>query len=179
MQARKRTEKLPEWGNFCNFAVDPFVLDTDRSESMARRRYISLLLLAVYLLAAGGGAYVSLSCRCIAEKHACAQVHGCHGCADHGACGRCVFDDGAAQTLEAPCCGDRHSTEIDLYTGAHSDYEKAVRCVVTLLPPSLAAECPCPAHVPALRRRSVERPAPVPAAPLLEFAGLRAPPASV
>lgn len=148
---------------------------------MKTRRYIALLLLAVYLVTAGGPAYLSLSCRCAvmrglrteAVRGGCGCVHACGCCAGH----RCGAESSAA--LSAPCCSGDHSTEIDLYTAATSEEGKSVRCAVVSLPPSLAAECPCPAHVPALRGAPVERPAPLPAAPLLTAAGLRAPPALV
>lgn len=137
---------------------------------MVRRRYISLLLLALYLLATSGAWSLSLMCDCAdaerAGEHACC-VAGYHVGHDH---------DAAAEELCAACTCNLHSTEITLYTAAHADNEKAMRSVVTLLPPSLAAECPCPTHVPALRRERADRPTPVLQAPFLKSAGRRAPP---
>jgi len=47
---------------------------------MKLKRLISLLLLAIYLTAWGGPAYVSLSCKCVTmSSHVC-----CHHC-QHGA----------------------------------------------------------------------------------------------
>ena len=79
--------------------------------SMKLKRLISLLLLAIYLTAWGGPAYVSLSCKCVTmSSHVC-----CHHC-QHSADAA-----GAGESLKAPCCGNHHSTEIELYTGSSSD----------------------------------------------------------
>ncbi|WP_418992156.1 hypothetical protein [Alistipes sp.] len=136
---------------------------------MKLRRYISLVLLAVYLFATGGTAYASVSCECVSKAP---TVSACchHHCTDIPCGGR----DG--DSLTAPCCGDRHSTEIELYTGSGSENERGPRCVVLDLPPALAATCPCPAHVPFLRLKAVERPAPfLPDLRILPI-GFRAPP---
>ena len=98
---------------------------------MKLKRLISLLLLSVYLLATGGPAYVSLSCKCVAMKARAAHVC-CHHC-QHGA----DTSDGTA-SLKATCCGNHHSTEINLYTFSQ-DSEKSTRCTVTDLPPSRSA----------------------------------------
>ena len=90
---------------------------------MKLKRLISLLLLSVYLLATGGPAYVSLSCKCVAMKARAAHVC-CHHC-QHGA----DTSDGTA-SLKATCCGNHHSTEINLYTFSQ-DNEKSTRCTVT------------------------------------------------
>ena len=87
---------------------------------MKLKRLISLLLLSVYLLATGGPAYVSLSCKCVAMKARAAHVC-CHHC-QHGA----DTSDGTA-SLKATCCGNHHSTEINLYTFSQ-DSEKSTRC---------------------------------------------------
>ena len=47
------------------------------------------------------------------------------------------------------------------------------------LPDGLAAECPCPAHVPALRHPALPRPAPPLTDCVRQPRGLRAPPALV
>lgn len=60
--------------------------------------------------------------------------------------------------MRAPCCGNHHSTEIELYVSSSFDNnERYTRCIVLDLPPALAAECPCPAHVPFLREKVAER----------------------
>ena len=99
---------------------------------MKLKRLISLLLLSVYLLATGGPAYVSLSCKCVAMKARAAHVC-CHHC-QHGA----DTSDGTA-SLKATCCGNHHSTEINLYTFSQ-DSEKSTRCTVTDLLPALEKE---------------------------------------
>lgn len=138
---------------------------------MKLKRYISLLLLAVYLFATAGASLVSLTCKCVSMKerteHLC-----CHHC-QHTADASAAADG----VMRAPCCGNHHSTDIELYVFQHSDNgEKHIRCVVTDLPPALAVECPCPAHVPLLREKAAERQTPfVPEAYMLPV-GFRAPP---
>ena len=174
-----------------------------RNEYMRTKRIIASWLLAVYLLTAFGAAYASLSCECAMGRRAaavhalcaCGHVHtapsgtaaACGGAmrcdADtaacgHAACGPIVCGPSAAD-LSAPCCCDRHSTEIALYTDGASEEERSVRCAVLLLPPDAAAVCPCPAHRPAMRRRAVEPPAPCLPATEFPATGFRAPPASV
>lgn len=139
---------------------------------MKLKRSISLLLLAVYLFATGGTALASLTCKCVSSKARTEHVCGSH-CQQHA-------EDAAAAdgVMRAPCCGSHHhSTEIDLYLFSHADNsEKHIRCVVTDLPPALAAECPCPEHIPFLREATAERRAPfVPEACILPV-GFRAPP---
>ena len=131
------------------------------------KRLISLLLLAIYLTAWGGPAYVSLSCKCVTmSSHVC-----CHHC-QHGADAA-----GAGESLKAPCCGNHHSTEIELYVSSSFDNnERYTRCIVLDLPPALAAECPCPAHVPFLREKVAERRTPFVREASTLSVGFRAPP---
>lgn len=135
---------------------------------MKLKRLISLLLLAIYLTAWGGPAYVSLSCECVAmSSHVC-----CHHC-QHGAAAA-----GAGESLKAPCCGNHHSTEIELYTGSSSDnHEKFIRCTVTDLPPALVAEAPVAADLKLFGETLPERGAPFVMRGHVRSAGLRAPPA--
>ena len=135
---------------------------------MKMRRYISLLLLAVYLFAVGGPSYASLSCRCVA-LHSHAQTHGC--------CHRALQNQPAAgDALGAPCCANHHSTEIDLYTGTSSDDLRAARCAVFALPPSLTTECPAPADPLVVGEMVSERRAPFLKEAFLLSVGFRAPP---
>lgn len=135
---------------------------------MKLRRLISLLLLSVYLLATGGPAYVSLSCKCVAmtahAAHAC-----CHHCQHAGEAA-----DGTA-SLKGTCCGNHHSTEINLYTFS-PDNGKSIRCAVTDLPPALVAEAPAPADMILGSEKTVERRAPFVERGHVRCAGLRAPP---
>lgn len=101
--------------------------------TMGFRRYISSLLLVVYLLATGGTAYRSLSCRCLEAVHAAEHLCCASGHVDAEAVG-------GAEALHTACPCDRHSTAVKLYTGIHNDDDKATRCAVTFLPPSLAVE---------------------------------------
>lgn len=149
--------------------------------SMARRKYISLLLLVVYLSATGSAACASLWCRCATEVHAhvCVASHDCRECGDHGACMHRAFDDAAAEELCATCMCDRHSTEIALYTAA-DDSEHSVRCAVLALPHCLAAAQAARLSAPKFRKKRICTPAvPILQAPCLCVAGFRAPPASV
>lgn len=123
-------------------------------------------MFTVYLLAVGGQAYASLSCSCVAMKAATEHVC-CNHCAQH--------DDGIAATFDHSCCNDHHSTHIELYT-ASSDTNKQLRPVVSLLPPSLAVDCPCPEHIPFLREKSAERRAPFVREACVLPVGFRAPP---
>ena len=138
---------------------------------MKLKRLISLLLLAVYLFAAGGPAYVSLSCKCVAlsahARHVC-----CHHCQQHA-----DSADLARESVKAPCCGNHHSTEIELYTGSSSDNnERLTRCAVTDLPPALVAEAPAPADLMLCCEQATERGAPFSMRGHVRSAGLRAPP---
>ena len=113
---------------------------------MKLKRSISLLLLAVYLFATAGTALASLTCKCVAMK---ART-------EHACCCHCLhvadLPAAAGGEMRAPCCGNHHSTEIELYVSSSFDNnERYTRCIVLDLPPALAAECPCPAHVPFLR----------------------------
>lgn len=150
---------------------------------MKLRRIISFLLLAVYLTMAAGPALRSLSCECVAMGAHVRHEHHDVGCSHSGCPRACCAgaSDGASAPVcvAAPCCDDRHSTEIELYTGLDSETERPVRCAVVHLPASLAVECPCPAHVPALRHNAVARTVPLPAGPASGIPGLRAPPVLV
>lgn len=135
---------------------------------MKLKRVISLLLLAVYLFAAGGPAYVSLSCSCVAMKAHEAHICG-HDCSHS--------DEGSAarEALKAPCCGNHHSTEINLYTFS-PDSEKSTRCAVVDLPPALMAEAPAIADAPLHCEQAAERPLLRIVQESVGCAGLRAPP---
>ncbi len=143
---------------------------------MKVKRYIALLLCTLYLAATAGTALASLTCRCLGMT---APVeHLCTGDCHHAEADADGLNGCPECSLKA-CCGcELHSTEIDLYTSSHSDdSEKYIRCVVAVLPPSLAAECPCPAHVPALRRAGLLPPVPLVREMPGRVFGLRAPPA--
>ncbi len=140
---------------------------------MVRRKYISLLLLVLYLAATGGAWSRSLACDCTAAEHA-----GEHAC--------CVGEhhsghehDAAAAELCATCTCDRHSTDIALYTATTDDSEHSVRCMVLALPHCLAAAQAARLAAPKFRKERIVAPSdPLPPAPCLRAAGLRAPPVS-
>lgn len=141
---------------------------------MKPKRLISLLLLAIYLMAAGGPACVSLSCKCVAMR-----AHAAHVCCHH--CQHDVGAEPARESVKAPCCGNHHhSTEIELYTGSSSDNnERVVRCAVTDLPPALLAEVPAAADLAAFGEAFPKRGAPFVLRGHVRSAGLRAPPVLV
>lgn len=116
----------------------------------------------------------SVTCRCVAMKARAAE----HLCCSH--CQLPAHVQPADGEFRAICCNIPHTTEIALYTSPHADdCEKYVKCAVSLLPPSMGAECPCPAHLPALRRAAAPRPDPVPLDGVRMTCGLRAPPVVV
>ena len=133
------------------------------------KKGIALLLTAVYLLATAGTAVLSLTCGCAERK-----AH-----AEHVCLSECRHDVPDHEVVRA-CCGcELHSTEIDLYISQNSgDDERHIRCTVIDLPPALAAECPCPAHVPFLRKKVAERRPPFVQEAVLLPVGFRAPPVS-
>ena len=136
---------------------------------MKLRKLISLLLVSVYLFAVGGAAYNALACECVSFRTHSAHVC-CHHCAHD-----CDTTSGPA--VAGSCCGDAHSTEVELYTRvSSSDDEDQSRILVLDLPAALAAECPCPAHVPLLRETPAERHAPFIEDAHVLSVGLRAPP---
>lgn len=138
---------------------------------MKLKRSISLLLLAVYLFATAGTALASLTCKCVAMK---ART-------EHACCCHCLhvadLPAAAGGEMRAPCCGNHHSTEIELYTGSSSDNnERLTRCAVTDLPPALVAEAPAPADLMLCCEQATERGAPFSMRGHVRSAGLRAPP---
>lgn len=134
---------------------------------MKLKKFISLLLLSVYLFATGGPAWASLTCKCVLMR-----PHAAHAC-----CCCCASDEGisARQAMRAPCCGNHHSTDVKLYTGV-SENEKYVKRVVLELPPSLAAEFVEPIETTFVCVRIARRRTPPARAVHVPGAGLRAPP---
>lgn len=89
------------------------------------------MMLIAYLVVAGGGAVVSLSCSCPIYRHASVeQGHCC--CEDH------LHDRGHLHMDEACSCLHDHSTEIALYTSSVEDQTRDfLRAVVLELPADL------------------------------------------
>ena len=146
---------------------------------MRGKRFISTLLLTVYLLAVSGAAWASLSCDCVTMHARTAHVHSCRchcSCHHHVRAAHDAPADGVS--LTAPCCDDRHSTQIELYTAAQDD-EPTCRCTVIDLPHCLAAAQSARLAAPKFRKQALAPPAvralPDPSLPL---SGLRAPPVS-
>ncbi len=142
---------------------------------MATKRSIACWLLAVYLLTAIGPAYASLTCRCTAMKARTEAV--CCGHHGHAHCHVSECAAPAKSTWEAPCCNDRHSTEIELYTGGTDDRtDKTVQpASSSLLPDGLSVAAPAPAF----SGRVTDRRAQFLCHGSVRCAGLRAPPARI
>lgn len=138
---------------------------------MKTKRLISLLLLAVYLLAAGGPAWASLSCKCVAAKLRTAHTCCCH-------CAHESDAPSAKADVSAPCCSHHHSTRVDLYTGGTSDNERSLRIAATDLT-ALAPDVPDTVDAPSDCLRIVLRQTPLPGTSRPCGRGLRAPPALV
>lgn len=99
---------------------------------MKAKRFVSFLLLAIYLLAIGAQPYHVLTCHCVEmTSHA---VHTCCSNCEHG-----TSDSSNLKTFKSPCCGDNHSTEVELYTSNEED-RAATKRIIQPLPVALVAE---------------------------------------
>lgn len=100
---------------------------------MRLKRYIALLTAAIYCFAIVAPAHASVTCECVTRGAAAA-----HACCTHCLGGDCSPE---GVHIAAPCCDDRHSTEIALYTFASEEDNAPVRRIAALdLPEALAAE---------------------------------------
>lgn len=106
---------------------------------MRKGRYgVALVLFAVYLLGIGGTALSSLLCPCV-ELHR----HSTSCCHDHGHTHTDMHPLAAAHDsdLSLPCCDDRHSNRVALYTST-DDEQRLTKIAMRSLPPMLYAEQP-------------------------------------
>ena len=143
---------------------------------MKLKRYIALLLCALYVSATAGTALASLTCKCPGMK---APVeHRCTGCCHLSENGGTDLRDACPDcSLRTSCGCELHSTEIDLYTSSYSDdSEKYIRCVVAVLPLSLAAEIALDTPACSSSGNGLLRNIPLPREVCRAVAGLRAPP---
>ena len=104
---------------------------------MRKGRYgVALVLFAVYLLGVGGTALSSLLCPCV-ELHR----HSTSCCHDHGHTHTYMHPLAAAHDsdLSLPCCDDRHSNRVALYTST-DDEQRLTKIAMRPLPPMLYAE---------------------------------------
>lgn len=85
---------------------------------MRGKRFISQLLLVIYLMASCGGMLSVILCHCERSQHI--KTHHC----SHILC--CSHNAGEGIKLPTNCCNHDHSTEIDLY-----DYEKTLSSTLT------------------------------------------------
>ncbi len=142
---------------------------------MKRTRYIACWLLVVYLLTAIGPACASLTCRCWVMTARTEAVDGHHhghdGCCCHKSI-RTTPEQSACWA--APCCTDRHSTEIALYTNGND--ERPDRIVLPVLTASLPDDLPTVAPDATLIDRAADRRTPFLCRGSVRCAGLRAPP---
>ncbi len=86
---------------------------------MRLKRYIALLTAAIYCFAIVAPAHASVTCECVTRGAAAA-----HACCTHCLGGDCSPE---GVHIAAPCCDDRHSTEIALYTFASEEDDAPVR----------------------------------------------------
>ena len=100
------------------------------------QQLVAWMLCMVYLVGVGGVALKSLLCPCV-ELHQ-HEVTCCH---DHGHTHAEMHPLAAAHNNDftMPCCDDRHSNRIELYTTS-SDEERAAKIVVRNVPSMLFAE---------------------------------------
>lgn len=142
---------------------------------MKLKRYIALLLCALYVSATAGTALASLTCKCPDMK--ASAEHRCTGCCHHAETDAAGLNGCPECSLQA-CCGcELHSTEIELYTSSHSDdSEKYIRCVVAVLPLSLAAEIALDTPAGSSSGNGLLCNIPLPREVCRAVAGLRAPP---
>lgn len=112
---------------------------------------MALVLCAAYLMWVGGAALSSLLCPCV-ELH----QHSEQCCHDHGHSHPDMHPLQAAHDadLSLPCCDDRHSNEILLYTQGEDD-ERQTKSPVRELQPILQAEIDAPE--PLLTQRNTEQ----------------------
>lgn len=142
---------------------------------MKLKRYIALLLCAFYVSATAGTALASLTCKCLGMK--ASVEHRCTGCCHLAETDAAGLHGCQECSLKACCDCELHSTEIDLYTSSYSDdSEKYIRCVVAVLPLSLAAEIAQDTPACSSSGNGLLRNIPLPREVCRAVAGLRAPP---
>jgi hypothetical protein len=129
------------------------------------KRFISSLILAIYLMASCGGMLSVILCHCTRSQHVITK-HCCHHCCHHST--------GEGIKLPTDCCNHDHSTEIDLYNHEKSLTKALVPAVCAILPDmqeqiESAVTTITPSH---LDRRKT----PLPIADFVATKGLRAPP---
>lgn len=86
---------------------------------MTLKRYLSILMLTIYLLFVGMPVYASLACHCVrmSEEHA-------HSCHTHGLSSETDLE---SHYSAPPCCDDDHAGQTTLYIPS-PDYKDACRC---------------------------------------------------
>lgn len=102
------------------------------------RQLMALVLCAAYLMWVGGAALSSLLCPCV-ELH----QHSEQCCHDHTHPDMHPLQAAHDADLSLPCCDDRHSNEILLYTQGE-DGERQTKSPVRELQPMLQAEIEAP-----------------------------------
>lgn len=128
---------------------------------MSKKRIIACWLLVVYLVTAIGPAWASLSCRCLRMQEqpataCCAHHHHQHdaACDQPAGCSDCDAHEHDA-SWSAPCCDDRHSTEIALYT---CDDDRTDRLQASAALPLSTDPCTLTAPEPTCSDRPGDRP---------------------
>lgn len=137
------------------------------------RHMVAWVLCMVYLVGVGGVALSSLLCPCV-ELHHHSEVC-CH---DHGHTHPDMHPLQAAHDADfsAPCCDDRHSNRVQLYT-VGEDMERTMKSAVRDLPTVLLADLQLtdPA-LPGVKWEALSERVPRPQPCVVQLKALRAPP---
>ncbi|MBQ8581362.1 MAG: hypothetical protein IJ478_04675 [Alistipes sp.] len=136
------------------------------------RQMVAMVLCAVYLLGVGGAALSSLLCPCVEWHHHTAQCNHDHG---HQHLDMHPLQAAHDADFSAPCCDDRHSNNVQLYT-ASSDEERVSKLFLPELPVALFEPQPELQHLASLCCGRCFEQLPLPYSRVVPTKGLRAPP---
>lgn len=134
---------------------------------MRMKRFISSLILAIYLMASCGGMLSVILCHCTRSQHVITH-HCCDYCCHH-------HDTGDGIKLPSKCCNHDHSTEIDLYNHEKSLFKGVAPAIFALLP-SLQEAIDFSIEQGPVSRHLDRRKTPLLISEFVALKGLRAPP---
>ena len=134
---------------------------------MRIKRFISSLILAIYLMASCGGMLSVILCHCTRSQHVITH-HCCDHCCHH-------HDTGDGIKLPSKCCNHDHSTEIDLYNHEKSLFKGVAPAIFALLP-SLQEAIDFSVEQGPVSRHLDRRKTPLLISEFVALKGLRAPP---
>ena len=138
---------------------------------MRMKRFISSLILAIYLMASCGGMLYVILCHCTRSQHVIT-----HHCCDH-CCDHCCHhhDSGDGIKLPTNCCNHDHSTEINLYNHEKSLFKALTPAICALLP-ALQEDIEFSTEQNPVSRHLDRRKTPLLISEFVSIKGLRAPP---